>query len=186
MNNKIFYIVLIPLILISGFIIFTMNNTEEENKNLEEVAFAMGCFWGAEETFRKVKGVEYTAVGYMGGKTVNPTYEKVCGGDTEHAETVYLKFEPSVISYKDLLEIFWGNHDPTTPDRQGPDTGSQYRSVIFYYTPEQKKAAEESKKQLEEGDSFENPIVTEIIPAPTFYPAEEYHQQYLQKKNKIF
>ncbi|MFC1789639.1 peptide-methionine (S)-S-oxide reductase MsrA [Patescibacteria group bacterium] len=146
----------------------------------------MGCFWGAEEILRKVKGVQYTVVGYMGGKVDNPTYERVCGGDTGHIETVYLKFNPSIISYKDLLGIFWKNHNPTTLDRQGLDIGSQYRSIIFYYNQKQKETAEELKRQLGEGDRFKDPIVTQIIPASVFYPAEEYHQQYIQKKSKIF
>ncbi len=178
-------ILLIFLILIAGLsFIYYMNNQKRDTKNLSEAAFAMGCFWGAEETFRQVKGVEFTEVGYMGGRPENPSYEQVCGGDTGHAETVHIRFDPTVISYRELLDVFWNNHIPTTPNRQGPDVGSQYRSVIFYYNEGQKRLAEESKKELEKSGRFRDPIVTEIVPAPDFYRAEEYHQLYLEKGNK--
>ncbi|OYD07103.1 peptide-methionine (S)-S-oxide reductase MsrA [Paludifilum halophilum] len=151
---------------------------------METAAFGAGCFWGVEELFRKVEGVVETAVGYMGGKTENPTYEEVCTDQTGHAEVVYLKYDPSVISYEELLQLFWENHNPTTLNRQGPDVGRQYRSVIFYYHDEQKEAAEKSKKELDASGRFKDPIVTEIVPAPTFYRAEEYHQRYLQKRGQ--
>lgn len=149
-----------------------------------KAAFAAGCFWGVEETLRQVKGVTATAVGYMGGTRENPTYEDVCTGTTGHAETVELEYDPSRVSYEDLLKIFWENHDPTTLNRQGPDVGEQYRSVIFYYTPEQQAAAEASKAEQEKKKAFSRPIVTRIVPASRFYRAEEYHQRYLQKHGR--
>ena len=148
---------------------------------LEKATFAAGCFWGVEATFRAVKGVKNTTVGYTGGKFVNPTYEDVCGNRTGHAESVLVEFDPAEVSYDQLLDVFWNCHNPTTPDRQGPDEGSQYRSVIFYHTPAQKEAALASKKKLEESGKYKQPIVTEIVPATTFYRAEEYHQQYEEK-----
>ncbi len=147
----------------------------------ETATFAAGCFWGVEELFRHLKGVKNTVVGYTGGHTKNPTYKDVCSDKTGHAEAVQVAYDPEEISYEELLKIFWEGHDPTTPNRQGPDVGSQYRSVIFYSTPNQKMAAERSKKELEKSDKYKSAIVTEIIPAPTFYPAEEYHQQYFEK-----
>jgi len=149
---------------------------------LEEAAFAAGCFWGVEETFRCEKGVRETEVGYMGGTAKNPTYGEVCIGTTGHAETVHLRFDPNEISYKRLLEIFWNDHDPTQLNRQGPDVGTNYRSTIFYYTPEQKKQALESKEKLEKSGKCRGKIVTEIVPASDFWRAEEYHQKYLMKK----
>ncbi len=144
--------------------------------------FGAGCFWGVEEIFRKIKGVTLTAVGYSGGNVKNPGYEDVCSGETGHAEVVYLEYDPKKVKYQQLLEVFWNNHNPTTKNRQGPDEGEQYRSAIFYYTKEQKKLAEESKAQLEKSKRWKNPIVTQIEKAITFYKAEEYHQQYLEKK----
>lgn len=152
----------------------------------KKASFAAGCFWGVEAIFRSLKGVISTSVGYMGGITDNPTYEDVCLGLTGHAETVEIIYDPSKISYQKLLETFWNKHNPTTKNRQGPDIGSQYRSIIFYYDNEQKKLAIESKKKLEESHKYQQPIVTEIIPAPIFYPAEDYHQQYLEKHGKRF
>jgi len=149
-----------------------------------EAAFGAGCFWGVEAAFRKLPGVVDAAVGYQGGKLKNPTYEDVCSGRTGHAEVVHVDYDPSVISYPQLLDLFWEEHDPTTPNRQGPDVGTQYRSVIFYYTPEQKAAAEASKAQLEATHRFQRPIVTEIVPAPEFYRAEEYHQRYVEKRGQ--
>lgn len=148
----------------------------------EKATFGAGCFWGVETTFRNVKGVTDAAVGYAGGKTENPTYEDVCSDETGHAEVVQVEFDPTVVSYRQLLEVFWANHNPTTLNRQGPDVGRQYRSVIFYHTPEQRAAAEESKAELEKGGRFRRPIVTQIEPAPAFYRAEEYHQRYLEKR----
>lgn len=144
--------------------------------------FAAGCFWGVESVFMQVEGVVSTRVGYIGGKTKNPSYEDVCTDRTGHAEAVEVTFDPEIVSYKKLLDIFWSNHDPTTPNMQGPDVGSQYRSVIFYHNDEQKILAEESKVTLDRSGKFRNKIVTEIVRADTFYPAEEYHQQYYKKK----
>ncbi len=144
--------------------------------------FAAGCFWGIEETFRQVPGVIATRVGYMGGHTENPSYPQVCTDQTGHAEVVQVTYDPAMLSYEKLLEVFWHSHNPTLVNRQGPDVGSQYRSVIFYYDDEQKNSAEQSKATLTAENKYAKPIVTEIIPAATFYPAEEYHQKYLQKK----
>ena len=149
---------------------------------MEKATFGAGCFWGVEKTFRDAPGVTDTAVGYLGGSVENPTYENVCTGRTGHAEVVQLEFDPTKISYPDLLEIFWSNHDPTTMNRQGPDTGSQYRSAIFFHTPEQKAIAVESKRAADAGGRFRDPVVTEITPASTFYRAEDYHQRYLEKR----
>src|SRR3989344_4944500 len=144
--------------------------------------FGAGCFWGVEEAFRQVAGVVSTAVGYAGGMMKKPSYEQVCSGLTGHAEVVQVEFDPTKIKYEKLVDIFWEVHDPTTKNRQGPDKGTQYRSVIFYYSEEQKKAALLSmkEKQLQ----VHKKIVTEILPAPEFYKAEEYHQQYLAKKGE--
>ena len=151
------------------------------NENSLEIAtFAAGCFWGVEDAFMKVRGVKSTRVGYTGGNLTNPTYEDVCTDRTGHAEAIQLKYDPKEISYKELLELFWSLHNPTTINRQGPDIGTQYRSSIFYHTPEQEKIAKRVKQELD-GSKFQNKIVTEIVPASIFYPAEEYHQKYYQK-----
>jgi len=149
---------------------------------IEKAAFAAGCFWGVEEVFRTTPGVVSTRVGYSGGKTRNPSYEEVCTDKTGHAEAVEVEFEPQKITYEKLLDVFWSIHDPTTANRQGPDVGTQYRSMIFYHNPEQKAAALKSKQELEKSAEFNAPIVTGIVPADEFYPAEEYHQKYYQKK----
>ncbi len=154
-----------------------------ETPKLETATFGAGCFWGVEETFRTQPGVVETAVGYMGGELENPTYEQVCSDKTGHAEVVQIEFDPGKISYEQLLAIFWDNHDPTTPNRQGPDVGTQYRSVIFYHSDEQKAVAEASKQQIEQSGKFPRPIVTQIVLATEFYRAEDYHQKYLQKRN---
>jgi len=146
--------------------------------------FGAGCFWGVEERFRKLKGVEKTTVGYSGGEYPNPTYKDVCSGKTGHAEVVKLEFDPAIISYDELLDVFWEIHNPTSLNRQGFDIGTQYRSVIFYYTPEQKQKAVKSKKELEDSGRFNKPIVTKIEPAKEFYRAEKYHQKYVQKRSK--
>jgi peptide-methionine (S)-S-oxide reductase len=151
---------------------------------MAKATFAAGCFWGVEATFRQLPGVTATAVGYIGGATPNPTYEQVCTDRTGHAEAVEVDYDPARISYDDLLQVFWQNHDPTQLNRQGPDYGSQYRSAIFYHTPEQQLAAEASKQALAESRRFSRPIVTQIVPAQTFYRAEEYHQQYLEKRGQ--
>jgi peptide-methionine (S)-S-oxide reductase len=150
----------------------------------EKATFGAGCFWGIEPTFRQTSGVKDAVVGYAGGKTENPTYEDVCSDETGHAEVVEVTFDPSEVSYDTLLDLFWSNHDPTTRNRQGPDVGSQYRSVIFYHSPEQKAAAEAKLVELEKSGRFRRPIVTQIEPAPIFYRAEEYHQQYLAKHGR--
>jgi peptide-methionine (S)-S-oxide reductase len=151
------------------------------NENgLEIATFAAGCFWGVEDAFMKTKGVKSTKVGYTGGSLTNPTYEDVCTDRTGHAEAIQIKYDPKEISYKELLELFWSIHNPTTKNRQGPDIGTQYRSSIFYHTSEQEKIANEVKQDLDDS-KFQNKIVTEIIYASTFYPAEEYHQKYYQK-----
>ena len=149
---------------------------------MEKAMFGAGCFWGVEATFRNIKGVTDVAVGYAGGTTENPTYEDVCSDETGHAEVVEVTFDPAQVSYEELLNVFWSNHNPTTLNRQGPDVGAQYRSVIFYYTPEQKAAAEQSKAGLDKSEKFRSPIVTQIEPAPKFYRGEEYHQRYLEKR----
>lgn len=149
---------------------------------METATFAAGCFWGVEATFRQLKGVAATAVGYCGGHTENPTYREVCSDTTGHAEAVQVTYDPALVSYGDLLKVFWENHNPTTPNRQGPDVGSQYRSAIFYHSPEQKAAAEASKKALDASGKYKRPIVTEIVPAAPFWMAEDYHQQYLEKR----
>lgn len=149
---------------------------------MEKATFGAGCFWEVEETFRKVPGVRSTVVGYMGGTFPNPTYHDVCMGTTGHAEVVQVEFDPREIFYEKLLEVFWSCHDPTSLNRQGPDVGTQYRSVIFYHSPAQPAAALASKAELERSGRFRRPIVTEIAPAPEFYRAEEYHQQYLEKR----
>lgn len=151
----------------------------------EKATFAAGCFWGVESTFRRVRGVMSTRVGYTGGRTLDPTYEDVCTDSTGHAEAVEVVYDPSAVSYGQLLEVFWNSHDPTTPDRQGPDIGSQYRSAIFYHDGAQRTAAVASKERLEESGRFgKNRVVTEIVPATVFYQAEDYHQQYLEKTGR--
>ena len=150
----------------------------------EKATFGAGCFWGVEETFRNLKGVRSTAVGYAGGTKENPTYEDVCTDETGHAEVVEVEFDPSQINYDELLDVFWSNHNPTTLNRQGPDMGTQYRSVIFYHSPEQEAAAMASKERLAKSGRFNRPVVTQIEPAPNFWRAEEYHQRYLQKRGQ--
>jgi len=149
---------------------------------MEKAAFGAGCFWHVELAFSRVEGVTSTRVGYTGGALEDPTYEEVCTGGTGHAEAVEVEFDPEKISYEELLKVFWNIHDPTTLNRQGPDIGTQYRSVIFYYTPAQEALARGSKKKLEESGAYKNPIVTEITPARKFHAAEEYHQRYLEKR----
>jgi len=150
-------------------------------KKLEKATFAAGCFWGVEAAFRQVKGIVEATCGFMGGALKNPSYEDVCTDKTGHAEVVQLEFDPAIVSYEDLLNIFWSIHDPTTPNRQGVDIGSQYRSIIFYHTAKQQKIAELSKKKLQQSGKFIRPIVTEIVAAGEFYRAEEYHQRYFEK-----
>ena len=148
---------------------------------VEQAMFGAGCFWSVEEAFRQVEGVTDVAVGYSGGATANPTYRMVCSDRTGHAEVVHLKYDPDLVSYEDLLYVFWQIHDPTTLNRQGPDFGTQYRSAIFYYNEQQHAAAQASKRRLDESGVLGRPVVTEITPASEFYRAEEYHQRYLEK-----
>ncbi|MFX1277408.1 MAG: peptide-methionine (S)-S-oxide reductase MsrA [Promethearchaeota archaeon] len=150
----------------------------------KKATLAAGCFWGVEASFRKLKGVLDTRVGYTGGHYDNPTYEDVCSHKTGHAESVEIIFDPEQISYEELLDHFFKNHDPTTPNRQGPDIGSQYRSAIFYHDEEQKQVALKAKEKFDKSGMFSRPIVTEIVQASTFWEAEEYHQQYLEKRKK--
>jgi peptide-methionine (S)-S-oxide reductase len=151
---------------------------------MEKGTFAAGCFWGVEEAFRQVKGVVSTAVGYTGGSFKDPTYEDVCSGKTGHAEAVEIEYDPSRVSYDELLGVFWENHDPTTLNRQGPDIGTQYRSAIFFHTPEQRSAAVASKEKLQKSGRYRSPIATEIAPASQFYRAEDHHQQYVAKRER--
>jgi peptide-methionine (S)-S-oxide reductase len=150
--------------------------------NIETATFGAGCFWGVEETFRQVGGVLDTQVGYAGGRTPNPTYRDVCSDATGHAEVVQVQFDPSKVSYEDLVSLFFELHDPTQLNRQGPDVGTQYRSVVFTHSPEQETVARRLKETLDQSGRFSRPIVTQVEPAPAFYKAEEYHQQYLAKR----
>jgi peptide-methionine (S)-S-oxide reductase len=155
---------------------------DNKEHSMQKATFAAGCFWGVEEAFRTLKGVMSTSVGYTGGHTENPTYRQVCSDVTGHAEAVRIEFDPAVVTYDELLAVFWNVHDPTQVNRQGPDVGSQYRSVIFYHSPEQKLAAEQSKQRLESSGKLSRPVATEIVEAGQYYPAEDYHQQYLHKR----
>lgn len=147
----------------------------------EQAMLGAGCFWGVEEAFFKTPGILETKVGYSGGQTINPTYKEVCTDTTGHAEVVHIEFDNEKITYEQVLELFWSVHDPTTLDRQGPDVGAQYRSVIYYYDEQQLKSAKQSIEKLESENRFQRPIVTQLSPAGIFYPAEEYHQKYFLK-----
>lgn len=171
---------ILTFLLLGGHMEASSINLSKKEK-IEKAAFAAGCFWGVQAAFAGIKGVVKTTAGYAGGKLKNPSYEDVCTDKTGHAETVEVEFNPGVISYEKLLDIFWDIHDPTTPNQQGPDIGSQYRSVIFYYTPGQKKSALASKEKLEKSGRYKKPITTEIIAAGDFYKAEGYHQDYYMK-----
>lgn len=148
--------------------------------NLEIATLGSGCFWCTEAFFLPVKGIKSVVSGYSGGKIKNPTYKEVCSGLTGHAEVIQVTFNPSIISYSEILEIFWNTHDPTTLNKQGADEGTQYRSVVYYHTDEQRKIASAYKAQLNQSGVYKNPIVTEISPFTVFYPAEEYHQNYFE------
>ncbi|TLY14185.1 MAG: peptide-methionine (S)-S-oxide reductase MsrA [Nitrospirae bacterium] len=149
---------------------------------MTKATFGAGCFWGVETAFREVNGVTATRVGYLGGTMKNPTYHDVCTDMTGHAEVVEVEFDPSKVSYEDLLNVFWTCHDPTQLNRQGPDVGTQYRSAIFFHSPEQEKAARASKEKLQASGRYKRPVVTEISPVSEFWMAEDYHQQYLEKR----
>ncbi|MFN2387135.1 MAG: peptide-methionine (S)-S-oxide reductase MsrA [Thermoanaerobaculia bacterium] len=149
---------------------------------MAKATFGAGCFWGVEVAFRNVPGVQVAVVGYSGGHTENPTYKDVCSGRTGHAEAVEVEYDPSAVSYDDLLKVFWENHDPTQVNRQGPDVGEQYRSVVFFHTPEQQAVALASKAALDQSGRYRKPIATQIVPAAPFYRAEDYHQRYLEKR----
>lgn len=149
---------------------------------MEIATFAAGCFWGVESAFRELEGVVSTRVGYAGGSLDNPTYRDVCSGRTGHAESVEVTYDPAKVSYEKLLDLFWEIHDPTTLNRQGPDIGEQYRSAIFFHNPEQEAAARASKESLQNSGKYSRDIVTEITPASHFWPAEDYHQQYFEKR----
>lgn len=153
-----------------------------EQRPTQKATFGAGCFWGIEAAFRQVRGVVSTAVGYMGGTRDEPSYRQVCTGRTGHAEVVQVEYDPQRLSYADVLAVFWENHDPTTLNRQGPDVGTQYRSAIFVHDPAQEETARRSKDEFDASGRFRRPVVTEISPAATFWPAEDYHQQYLEKR----
>lgn len=165
------------------FILLAVNSAEAQPKKLQSATFGMGCFWCSEALFDQLRGVIHVKSGYEGGELPNPSYEDVCSGTTGHAEVIELTYDPSIITYDELLEVFWKSHDPTTLNRQGPDTGTQYRSVIFYHTPEQQAAAEAYKTTLNQASAFGKPIVTEITKAAPFYVAEAYHQDYFAKNS---
>ncbi len=158
-----------------------MNSTQDL---LEIATFGAGCFWCTEAVFQRLKGVEKVESGYAGGQTKNPTYREICTGTTGHAEVAQITFDPSVISYEELLYVFWRTHDPTTLNQQGADKGTQYRSVVFYHSPEQKQAAQKIKQETEAAKVWSKGIVTEISPMPTFYKAEDYHQNYYNQNSK--
>jgi peptide-methionine (S)-S-oxide reductase len=159
----------------------------ESSDPYAKATFAAGCFWGVEAAFRRIKGVVGTRVGYTGGTKPEPTYKQVCSGATGHAEAVEITYDPAIVSYEQLLKVFWENHDPAQLNRQGPDTGTNYRSAIFYHTPEQKATAEVSRERLQASGKYKKRrIVTGIVPASTFWPAEEYHQQYYEKCGRGF
>jgi len=160
----------------------TQEHVTQEKTTLEKATFGAGCFWGVEAAFRQIKGVVSTAVGFSGGNYENPSYHDVCTGRTGHAEVVEVTYDPARVSYEDLLKVFWENHNPTTLNRQGWDVGTQYRSAIYFHSPTQEAAARASKEQLEKSGTYRKPIVTEVTPASTFYMAEDYHQQYLEKR----
>ncbi len=166
---------------------FSADKSANDGKKpeLQKAYFAAGCFWKVQYIFSKVPGVVHTTAGYTGGSTINPSYKQVCSNRTGHAETVQVEYDPDKVSYHKLLETFWAHHDPTTPNRQGVDVGTQYRSAIFFANPEQQKEALAYKQELEKSHKFSKPIVTLIEPASTFYPAEDYHQDYFEKHGML-
>lgn len=158
--------------------------TEDKKEKIETAMFAAGCFWGVEDVFMNIKGVKETSVGYSGGHTENPAYENVCSGNTGHAESVLVEYNPDEVSFEDLLRAFFASHNPTTKNRQGPDIGAQYRSAIFFLNPEQESVAKKIKEEFEKSGKFKDSIVTEITPASMFWKAEDYHQKYFQKTGR--
>jgi len=183
MAKKILILTLLSALIFAVLIVLGLREEAMGNTQRKELAtFGAGCFWGVEAAFQQVKGVKSTAAGFMGGRLKNPTYEDASTGKTGHTEVVQLEYDPLQVTYEKLLEVFWSIHDPTTPNRQGLDVGTQYRSVIFFHTPEQERAARFSKENLEKSGKFRRPIVTEILAAREFYRAEEHHQRYYQKR----
>lgn len=183
MKNQFNFIVGVLISLLFTTMILAQNPDKNKHgkrymANLEKATFGSGCFWCSEAIFERVDGVVSVVSGYAGGKVENPTYEQVCTGTTGHAEVIQITYDPRIINYDALLEIFWRTHDPTTLNRQGNDVGTQYRSVIFYHNEKQKQLAEKYKKELDKSGAWNNPIVTEIVPYTTFYKAEDYHQDY--------
>jgi len=157
---------------------------ENAKTEYKTATFGNGCFWCTEAVFQRLKGVKSVVSGYMGGQTKNPTYQEICTGQTGHAEVIQVTYDPKIISFAELLEVFWKTHDPTTLNRQGNDVGTQYRSVVFFHDSEQQKSAQEYKNKLDKAGAFSKPIVTEITSASTFYPAEDYHQNYFNLNGK--
>lgn len=176
------YLILLYLISFQGYGIenFSGESKMDDNSNLKKATFGSGCFWCTEAVFERVEGVHSVVSGYAGGIIENPTYEQVCTGTTGHAEVTQITYDPDIITYDELLQIFWRTHDPTTLNRQGNDVGTQYRSVIFYHDDEQKQLAEKYKEELNASGAWKDPIVTEIVPLTVFYKAEDYHQNYYE------
>jgi peptide-methionine (S)-S-oxide reductase len=172
-------------ILLLILVLLSMENADAQKNKLQKATFGMGCFWCTEAVFQRLNGVTNVKSGYEGGNTVNPTYEEICTGTTNHAEVIEMEYDPAKISYDELLEIFWKTHDPTTLNRQGADVGTQYRSVIFYHSDEQKEIAEKYKEALNKENAFGKPVVTSIDKAETFYVAENYHQDYYFKNGEL-
>ena len=176
--------------IIFGFIPYSNAQVREENKTLnkslsmDKITLGAGCFWCVEAVFSELKGVKSVVAGYAGGTVENPSYKEVCKGNTGHAEVAQISYDPSQISLADILQVFWKTHDPTTLNRQGADVGTQYRSVIFYHTKEQGKLALQYKKELSESGAWKNPLVTEVLPIPKFYRAENYHQDYYSQNGE--
>lgn len=172
-------------ILLLILVLLSMENADAQQKKLQKATFGMGCFWCTEALFQRLNGVTNVKSGYEGGNTPNPTYEEICTGLTNHAEVIEMEYDPAKISYDELLEVFWKSHDATTLNRQGADVGTQYRSVIFYHSPEQKTISENYKNKLNKDNVFGKPVVTSIDKAETFYVAENYHQDYFSKNGEL-
>ena len=188
MTKIIFSIIIICLIISCSNNKSEANNMSdgtkmEDLKNLDTATLGAGCFWCVEAVYQRIKGVKFVESGYSGGDVNNPTYKQVCTGNTGHAEVSRIYFDPKEVSFSELLEVFWGTHDPTTLNRQGADAGTQYRSVIFYHNPEQKKIAEDYKKRIDSSKIFDSPVVTEISPVINFFKAEDYHQNYYNENS---